>query len=471
METGMRRKEYKPYDYQRYAENWIIQKPCCGLFLEMGLGKTVITLSALKDLKFNRFKINKTLVIAPKRVAEASWSDEAAKWEHLRGYRVSIVLGTANERKRAIAKRADLYVTNRDSVVWLVEHYGKIWPFDCVVLDESSSFKNHRSKRFRALKSVRKKINRMILLTGTPAPKSLLDLWAQIFLLDSGKRLGRTFSSFRDFYFVPDKRSRERVFTYKPRSIAQEAITEKLKDICLSMKSEDFLELPEKQIIRVPVILSGETKKQYKKLEKEMLLQVGDEEITASTQAVLSSKLLQLCNGAVYSTDERGERKTIRVHQKKLETLLEILEFLTVNGQKHALVFYEFQSDKECILKALSATKLKCATLDNATSVHMWNTGKIDVLLAHPASCAYGLNLQSGGNHIIWYGLPWNPELFEQSNKRLHRMGQKNTVFIHVLLVKDSRDEDVFSALKAEGECQDRLIESLKARVNKAKKE
>ncbi len=467
----MERKTYHPGDYQAYAEQWILEKPFCALFLKMGLGKTVITLSALKELKFNRFKINKTLVIAPKRVAETAWSEEAAKWEHLEGYRVSLVLGTVEERRAAIAKKADLYVTNRENTVWLVENYGKHWPFDCIVLDESSSFKNHMSKRFKALKLIRKKANRMILLTGTPAPRSLLDLWSQMFLLDGGKRLGRTFSSYRDYYFVPDKRSRDRVFSYKPRAIAQEAISEKIKDICLSMDSEDFIKLPEQRLIRVPVVLSGETKAQYKKLENDMLLHVGDEEITASTQAVLSGKLLQLCNGTIYTTAEDGQRKTVEVHQKKLDALLNILKLLAKNGGKHALVFYEFKADKERILKLLAPTKLQVATLDDATSVHMWNEGKIDVLLAHPASCAYGLNLQFGGNHIIWFGLPWNPELFEQANKRLHRRGQKETVFIHVLLVKDSRDEDVFEALKSEKACQDNLIKSLKARINAAREE
>lgn len=457
-------KIYKPYKYQSYAESVILDKPNVGLFLDMGLGKTVITLTALQELKYNRWAINKTLIIAPKKVAEDTWQKEAAKWDHLQSLRIVGVLGTAKHRQEALDTPADIYVINRENTQWIVDYYGSRWPFDVVVLDESSSFKNHQAKRFKALRTVRPKINRMIELTGTPNPHGLMDLWSQIFLLDGGKRLGRTISVYRDIYFVPDKRNRTTIFSYAPKPGAEEEIQSRISDICISMKASDYLDLPELVYEDIPVVLDSKAQKAYRELERDMILEIDDEEITANNAAALSGKLLQLCNGAVYDEDH----EVVQVHDCKLEAFLEAVEQL--NGQ-HAIVCYYFNHDRDRLLKALEKSGLRVRVYKDAKDKDDWNSGNIDLLLIHPASCSYGLNLQEGGHHIIWFGLTWNLEEYQQANKRLHRQGQEYPVIVHHMIVKGGRDEDVIKSLESKDKVQESLLESLKARIREVKQE
>lgn len=451
--------KFKPHSYQRYCINRVITDQALGLFLDMGLGKTVITLTAINDLKYNRFAVAKVLVIAPKKVAESTWSKEAEKWDHLQLLRIRTVLGSVQKRVRSLNTPADIYIINRENVPWLVDYYRNAWPFDMVVIDEFSSFKNHQSKRFKALKTVRSHVKRIIGLTGTPAPNGLLDLWAQIYLLDEGERLGKRITHFRERYFEPDQRNRDRVFSYAPKD--ERAIQRLIGDICISMKAEDYLELPDVMYNTVPVLMDSKAQTAYNKLEKEMLLEVDESTIDAGSAAVLTNKLLQLCNGAVYDED----RKMHEIHKCKIEAFLELIEGL--NG-KPALVFYNFQHDKERIRKALEKSKLRVRELKTPQDETDWNNREIDILLAHPASAAYGLNLQQGGNHVIWFGLNWSLELYQQANKRLHRQGQTEKVIIHHLTVAGGVDEDVVKALDGKTDTQDHLLQALKARIEKA---
>lgn len=377
--------------------------------------------------------------------------------------RVISVLGSLTKRIRALNTPADIYVINRENVPWLVDYYRNNWPFDMVVVDEFSSFKNHKAKRFKSLTWVRKHITRFVGLTGTPAPNGLLDLWAQVYLLDGGERLENQITKFRERYFEPDQRDRDHVFSYAPKPGADETIKNLISDICVSMKAEDYLELPDCLSVTVPVILDSKAKAAYEKLEKEMLLQVNETIIDAGTAAVLTNKLLQLCNGAVY--DEN--REIVEIHDCKLEAFMELIEGL--NGQP-ALVFYNFQHDLIRIKKALSKSKLEVRELKSPQDEDDWNAKKIDILLAHPASAAYGLNLQQGGNHVIWFGLNWSLELYQQANKRLHRQGQTEKVIVHHIVVEGGVDEDVMEALEDKGATQERLMEALKARVERYKK-
>lgn len=454
--------KFTPHSYQRYCINRVLATPALGLLLDMGLGKTVITLTAVMDLKYNQFAVNKVLVIAPKKVAESTWAREKDKWDHLNLLRISTVLGSEAKRIKALNTPADLYVINRENVPWLVEHYKNAWPFDMVIVDEFSSFKNHQAKRFKALSWVRPHIKRIVGLTGTPAPNGLLDLWAQVYLLDSGERLGKTIGGFRERYFEPDQRNRDRVFSYAPKAGGEEAIQRLIGDICVSMKAEDYLELPDVLNNTIPVVLDSKAQKAYDKLEQEMLLQVDESTIDAGSAAVLTNKLLQLCNGAVY--DEN--RNIVQIHDCKLESFMELIEGL--NG-KPALVFYNFQHDKERIKKALAKTQLRVRELKTPQDETDWNNRQIDILLAHPASAAYGLNLQQGGNHVIWFGLNWSLELYQQANKRLHRQGQTEKVIIHHLTVAGGVDEDVVAALENKTNTQDQLMAALKARIERAK--
>lgn len=455
--------KYKPHPYQKYCIDRVISDSAVGLFLDMGLGKTVITLTAAAELKCNRFAVNRILIIAPKKVAEATWSKEAAKWDHLKRLRFSLILGSQVKRIKAVNTPADIYIINRENIPWLVDYHRNAWPYDMVVIDESSSFKNHRAKRFKALKMVRGHISRLVELTGTPAPNGLIDLWAQIYLLDGGARLGKSITGFRERYFNPDQRNAQQVFTYKPKDGADAAIDRLIGDICVSMKAEDYLQLPDIVYDDIPVALDSASSKLYKKLEAEMLLTVDESTIDAGTAAVLSNKLLQLCNGAVY--DE--ERKVVEIHSCKLDAFDELIESL--NGQT-ALVFYNFQHDKDRIKSRLSKTGLRIRELKTPEDETDWNNKEIDILLAHPASAAYGLNLQDGGNHVIWFGLNWSLELYQQANKRLHRQGQKQKVIVHHLSVVGGRDEDVVAALYEKGATQDRLIDSLKAKIREVKR-
>ena len=454
--------ELKLHDYQRYCVDQILSKPKIALMLDMGLGKTAITLMALKEMKWYRWQIMRVLIIAPKKVAEATWQTEAGKWSNFNGLRVSTVLGTEKQRIEALNKDADIWIINRDNVAWLVEYFRNDWPFDCVVLDESSSFKNHRAIRFRALKAVLPKINRLIELTGTPAPHGLEDLWAQVYLLDKGARLGRTISCYRDMYFVPDKRNAAQIWSYKPREGAAEVIYDSVSDICISMKAKDYLSVPDSISEVIPVVLDKKAQAAYAQLECVALLAVApDEVITAGSAAVLTGKLLQLCNGAVY--DENGEWHEI--HNCKIDAFIETVEQL--NGQ-HTIVYYNFRHDLSRLKAALAKhfPKLTVKAYANADDEKAWNNGEIDVLLAHPASCGYGLNLQQGGHHIIWFGLTYALEQYQQANARLHRQGQTEPVIIHHLVVQGGMDEAVMSALQRKDDTQEFLLNALKVRID-----
>lgn len=455
--------EYKPHNYQEYCIERIVNDPAIGLFLDMGLGKTSITLAAIRRLKYERWCVRKVLIIAPKKVAESTWNREAAKWRELSDLRFSRVLGTAAQRIVALQQTADIYLINRENTQWLVDYYRHDWPFDMVVLDESSSFKNHQAKRFKALKLVRSRINRIVELTGTPSPRSLMDLWAQVFLLDGGRRLGRTITAYRDAYFTPDKRSRTTIFSYAPKEGAAEEIYSRISDICISMKAEDYLDLPELVYEDIPVVLDATAQKAYARLEQDTLLQVDDESIiTAGTAAILRQKLLQLCNGACY--DE--EKNVVNIHDCKIEVLLETVEQL--NGQ-HAIICYNFKHDLERLLNALKATHLRVEVYEGKKQEDDWNAGKIDLLLFQPASGGYGLNLQDGGHHIIWFGLNDSLELYQQTNKRLHRQGQPYPVIVHHLVVQGGTDEDIIASLSGKDDAQDSLLEALKVRIRQAK--
>ena len=453
-----------PHNYQQYCIDTALALQKLGLFLDMGLGKTVIILTVVKELIYNRFSVKNVLIIAPKKVAEGTWSKEKEKWEHTKSLRISLVMGNKNKRIRALNTPADLYIINRDNVTWLVDYYRNDWPYDMVVIDESSSFKSHKTKRFRALASVLPHIHRLIELTGTPSPNSLEDLWAQLYLLDKGERLGKKFTQFREIYFNPGDRGKSIIYNYRAKSGSKESILAKISDICISMKAEDYLQLPEITYNDMPVILDERAKKNYQELEREMVLALPDEEeISVASAAALSNKLLQLSNGAVYTED--GSYQI--VHNCKMEAFLEMVESL---NKSPALVFYNYRHDKERILEALSSMKLSVRVLSSTQDEEDWNQGKIHILLAHPASAAYGLNLQQGGHHIIWFGLTWNYELYAQACKRLHRQGQINRVFVHLLVCKGTRDEDVANALTQKADVQNHVMESLKARIKAIKR-
>lgn len=456
--------QFTPHDYQQYCISKILEIPKLGLFLDMGLGKTVITLTAIRQLMYDRFLVRKVLVIAPKKVAEGTWTLEKDKWEHTKILRISQVLGSAAKRIKALHTPADIYITNRENVVWLVDYYRNRWPFDMVVVDESSSFKNHSAKRFKALAGVSSHIERMVELTGTPSPNSLSDLWAQIYLLDGGERLGRRYTHFRERYFQPDRFGYTgTVYSYEAKPGSEQSILHQISDICISMKAKDYLQLPDIIYDEVPVVLNPKAAKAYRDMERQMVLELpeDDDEISVTSAAALSNKLQQLANGAVYDEEHQAHE----VHSCKLEAFLELIESLS---GKPVLVFYSFQHDKERILKALEKQKhLRVRELKTTQDQADWNAGEIDVLLAHPASAAYGLNLQEGGNHVIWFGLTWNYEQYSQANKRLHRQGQTEKVIIHHLITKDTRDEDVMEALQHKDDVQNWVMESLKARIRK----
>lgn len=452
--------EFKPHRYQQYAISRVIDTPKLALWLDMGLGKTVSTLTAINDLIYNRFAVRRVLVVAPKKVAEATWQDEMQKWDHLKHLRFSTVLGTERQRMAALYRAADVYVINRDNVQWLVDVLGNEWFFDMVVLDEASSFKNHQSKRFRKLKTVLSRISRLVELTGTPAPRDLMDLWAQIYLLDQGQRLGKTISAYREQWFSPDKRNRSAIFSYKADDGTEEAIMQRLSDICISMKAEDYLELPDCIVRDVPVVLDNSAQKWYDEMEKKMVLELMGQVIDAGTAAVLRMKLLQVAAGAVYDED----RRVAKVHDCKLEAFMELIESL--NG-KHALVFYAYKHDRDRIMEALKREKVNAREFKGSEDQEAWNNGQVDVLLAHPASCAYGLNLQRGGHNIVWFGLTDSLELYLQANKRLHRQGQGYPVIVHRLLVKGTVEEDVAAGLEAKDQCQEMLLQAMKARIDK----
>jgi SNF2 family DNA or RNA helicase len=391
-------------------------------------------------------------------VAEDTWSREAGKWDHLRYLRISKVLGTEKERIEALNRPADIYVINRENTEWLVNYYGRKWPFDLVIVDELSSFKSPKARRFRALRKVRPLIKRIVGLTGTPAPNGLIDLWAQVYLLDQGERLGKTITGYRERYFVPDKRNRTTIFSWAPKPGAEEAIHKKLSDLCISMRAEDWLELPERIDNLVMVKLPPKAWMQYEQLERDLLLPLAGGDVVANTAAGLSNKLLQMSNGAVY--DENGTAKVF--HNAKLEALDDIIE---AAGGKPVLVFYAYRHDLARLKDHLAG--LGPRTLESSADIEDWNAGRIPVLLAHPGSAGHGLNLQDGGNIIVWFGMTWNLEFYMQAVKRLHRQGQKNSVIVHHLVAEGTIDEDVMAALGSKARTQDALLEAVKARIER----
>ncbi|MDB7997180.1 DEAD/DEAH box helicase [[Eubacterium] siraeum] len=455
---------YKPHNYQAYCIDRIVKDPAIGLFLRPGLGKTSITLSAINTLKYYHWSIGKALVVAPKKVAEGTWSKEAGKWDHLKHLRVVTVLGPLAKRIRALNTPGDVYVINRENVPWLVEYYRQDWPFDMVVLDESTSFKNSSSKRFKAMKLIRPLCKKVILLTGTPSSKGIMDLWAQIYLLDEGARLGKNITQFRERYFIANTHGGH--FTdYMPKDDAEPAVLKAISDICISMKAEDYLELPQCIEHEIPVILDDKVKKEYAQFERDLLLQIDENTITAQSAGVLTGKLLQFCSGAIYDND----RKVVKLHDCKIDAYMEYIERL--NGEP-CITFYGFQHDRERILQALAKTKLNVRVYNGPDDEDLWNAGKIDVLLVHPSSCAYGLNLQAGGRHIVWFTPNWSFELNDQGKCRLWRQGSPyDKVYVAYLVVQGCVDEDVMAAIKDRTDTHETVMRVLKARIQKLKGE
>lgn len=445
------------HKYQSHCVGHIIGNSACGLFLEMGLGKTVSTLTAINSLIFDSLEVSKVLVIAPKRVAESTWSDEVNTWEHLKHLRVSVVLGTQKQRKEALQAKAEIYTINRENVAWLVGMYGTAFPFDMVVIDELSSFKSPSAQRFKALRSIRPRVNRVVGLTGTPAPNGLIDLWSQLYLLDMGERLGKTVTGYRNKYFNPGRTNGQVVFDYRLRPESEKLIQDAIGDICISMKSEDYLELPERIDRVVNVHLSEKELSEYKTFEKNQILQLLEVELSVVNAAALSNKLLQYANGAVYD-----EFKNYHVVSKaKLEALEDIVDV----ANSPVLVFYRYRHDLERIVQHLK--RYNPRTLTSAKDIQDWNAGKISVLLAHPASAGHGLNLQSGGNNIVWFGETWSLELYQQANARLYRQGQSKPVIIHHLITVGTLDEDVVKSLANKEDGQEALMQAIKVRIGK----
>lgn len=444
---------YNPHSYQDYSTKFIIDHPVSAILLSCGLGKTVITLTAVKELMFDRFEVKKPLVIAPLRVASNSWPDEIGKWDHLKDLTYSVATGSEAERRKALLTKADLYIINRENVTWLVEKSGLPFDYDMIIVDELSSFKSHQSKRFKSLLKVRPKVKRMVGLTGTPASNSLMDLWAEFRLLDMGKRLGRYIGQYRRDYFTPDKRNAQIIFSYKPLPGAEEAIYKKISDITISMKSADFLKMPDLFVNEVPVRLSPSERALYDKLKRDMVLSLRGKEIDAVNAASLSGKLLQMANGAVY--DENQE--TVLIHERKLDALEDLLE--DANGRP-VLIAYWFKHDLERIKGRFPVREIK-----TGKDISDWNEGKIPVAMIHPASAGHGLNLQAGGSTLIWFGLTWSLELYQQTNARLWRQGQKEPVVIHHIIAEGTIDENVMAALRRKEKTQDSLIRAVKAQL------
>jgi SNF2 family DNA or RNA helicase len=445
--------QFRPHGYQQYAITHIINNPAVGLFLDMGLGKTVTTLTAIDQLLWLG-DVNKVLVIAPLRVAEDTWSTEVDKWDHLNHLRISKILGNPKQRQAALSKEADIYVTNRENVEWLVNECFNSWKFDMVVIDELSSFKSSKAIRFRSLKKVRPYFKRIVGLTGTPAPNSLIDLWPQVYLLDGGKRLGKTITGYKDQFFKPGRKNGYVVYEWKLKDGAEDSIHNRISDICISMTAKDYLNLPERIDNTINIKLPEAAVKKYKELEQDLVMELGENDITAANAAVLTNKLLQISNGAIYSEDKH----VVEIHDEKLKALSEIIE--AANG-KPVLIFYNFKHDFDRIMGFIKNAK----GLVDSKDIAEWNKGNIPVLLVHPASAGHGLNLQYGGNIIVWFGLTWSLELYQQANARLHRQGQKQSVIIHHLVSSGTVDEDVMRALESKEVNQNILLEAVKARI------
>lgn len=444
--------KYTPHQYQRYAADFIISHREAAVFLDCGLGKTSITLSAIDELMFNRFEVRKVLVICPLRVAE-TWKSEIEKWDDFHHITYSVAVGTEKERIEALMKRTNIHIINRENMDWLINKSGIPFDYDMVVIDELSSFKSHQSKRFKSLLKVRPFIKRIVGLTGTPSSNGLMDLWAQFRILDCGKRLGRYITHYRAAYFLPDKRSAERVFTYKPADGAEQMIYDRISDMTISMRSADYLTLPECIINEVPVSMSEKERDIYDTFRADMVAKVKGEEIDAANAAVLSGKLLQMANGCIYDED----KKALQIHDRKLDALEDLIE--GANG-KPVLIAYWFQHDLARIRERFAVREIK-----SSQDIADWNSGKIPVAVIHPASAGHGLNLQAGGSTMIWFGLTWSLELYQQCNARLHRQGQTDTVAIHHIITKGTIDEDVMAALQRKEKIQSALIHAVKANL------
>jgi len=450
---------YEPHEYQKYATEYIENHPICAVLLDMGLGKTAITLTAIIDLLFDSFEVSRILVIAPLRVARDTWTAEIEKWEHLKLLSYSVAVGTETERITALNKKADVYIINRENVQWLIESSGIAFNFDMVIIDELSSFKNHSTKRFKALMKMRPFVNRIVGLTGTPTSNGLMDLWAQFRLLDMGKRLGKFISHYRNNYFTPDKRNGQIVFSYKPLPGAEDVIYNQISDISISMKSTDYLKMPELISSEYKVQLLPKEQKSYDNLKSELVLNLPDGEITAANAAALSGKLSQMANGAIYSDNE----DFIETHNRKLDALEDIIE--SANG-KPLLVAYWFKHDLARIEKRLHEGHIPFAKLDSSDSIRRWNNGELLIALIHPASAGHGLNLQSGGSTIVWFGLTWSLELYQQTNARLWRQGQtSSTVVVQHILTAGTIDEQIMKALSHKEHTQSALIDAVKAEI------
>ena len=444
---------YVAHNYQNYAKDFILAHKVSALFLDCGLGKTITTLTAINELMYDSFEISKVLIIAPLRVAQSTWKEEIEKWNHLNLLRYSIAVGDEKERLKALKQNSDIYIINRENVDWLVTKSGIDFNFNMLIIDELSSFKSHTSKRFKSLLKIRPYFERVVGLTGTPSSNGLMDLWAEFRVLDLGERLGRYITHYRNEYFLPDKRNGAVIFSYKPQPNAEERIYRRLADITISMKSTEYLKMPELILNDLEINLGEEDQIKYKKFKKEMVMTIQEKEIDAINAASLSNKLIQLANGSIY--DEA--KNFYEVHNKKLDKLEEIIE--SANG-KPVLVAYWFKADKERIEKRFKVREIK-----TADDIKQWNKGMIDLALIHPASAGHGLNLQSGGSTLVWFSLTWSLELYQQTNARLYRQGQKDTVVIHHLITKNTIDEDIMKSLKRKDKTQEALMKAVKARI------
>lgn len=455
------------HNYQRVCIRHIIDHPFCGVFLDMGLGKTISTLTAIEALKYDYCEISTVLVVAPKRVAETVWEEEAKNWDHTRHLKFSKIIGTERQRIAAIKVKADIYVISRDNIAWLCSLFAAKLPYDMLVIDELSSFKAHQTQRFKSLRLARPWFKRVVGLTGTPAPNGLINLWSQMYLIDRGQRLEKTISAYRSRYFRPGASNGYVVYSYNLLSDSEKLIHEKIKDICISMRAEDYLEMPERIDNFVKVTLPDKLMDAYKAFEKENIITLANEiknneltTINAVNAAALSNKLLQFANGAMY--DE--SRNVVPVHDLKLEALKEIIE--AADG-KPVLVAWTYQFDRDRIKEYFR--NLKPRELKTAQDINDWNSGKVQLMLAHPASAGHGINLQAGGNIIVWYGLTWSLELYQQFNARLYRQGQKQRTIIHHIVASGTEDESVVKALKSKDKTQNNLMNSIKAKLEKYK--
>jgi len=457
--------KYKPHMYQQHATQKIIDCPMLLLFLEMGLGKTVSTLTAIDLLLNDYFDVSKVLVIAPLRVAESTWSGEIGKWEHLKHLQVSKILGSRKERLNALNRQADIHIINRENVEWLVSELGTKWKFDMVVIDESSSFKNHQAKRFRALRRVRPLIKRLVELTGTPAPNGLIDLWPQVYLADQGERLGKTITGYRDRYFTPGERSGHVVYKWHQKKESEQRIYEAISDIAVSMKSADWLELPERIDRTIRIKLSAQARELYKKLERDLLLPYQDADVVATTAAVLSNKLLQMASGAVYDED-KGVKQ---IHSAKLDALEDIIE--AANG-KPVMVFYNFKHSLARIQKRFPQARILRKGKDGNQDIADWNSDGIPILLLHPKSAGHGLNLQeSSCQTVVWFDDIWSLEEDQQANARVHRQGQTQRIVVMRLVAEGTMDEEAVAALERKAAGQEALMEAVKARIERISQE